>query len=52
MTHLDSCQCIIQLLGNRSHLVHSTWETDLFAMIYDLANSSAGINPLPLWVIT
>ena len=38
VTHLDSCQCLIQLLCNWSHLFHSTWEADFFAMIYNLAN--------------
>ena len=35
--HLDTCQCFIQLLGNRSHFFHSAWEADLFAMVYDLS---------------
>ena len=37
-THLDTCQCLIQLLGDRSHLLHAAREADLLTMIIDLAN--------------
>ena len=36
--HLDSCQCIIKFLCNRSHLIHTTWETDFFTMVNDFTN--------------
>ena len=37
VTHLDSCQCLIQLLCNWSHLFHSTWEADFLAVVYNLS---------------
>lgn len=37
MSHLDSGQCIVQLLDHRSHLLHAARETDLSAMVYDLS---------------
>ena len=36
--HLDAGQCLIQLLGDRSHLGHAAREADLFAVIDNLAN--------------
>mgnify|MGYP007079295275 CR=1 FL=1 len=37
-SHLDSGKGLIQLLGDRSHLVHAAWEADLFAVVNDLSN--------------
>ena len=37
-SHLDSGKGFIQLLGDRSHLVHAAWEANLFAVVHDLSN--------------
>lgn len=37
-SHLDTCQCLVQFLGCRSHFFHSTWEIDFFVVVNDLAN--------------
>ena len=36
--HLDTGQGIIQFLGNGPHFLHAAGETDLFAVIHDLAH--------------
>ena len=38
MAHLDAGQCFVEFLGNRTHLLHSAGEADLFAVVIDLAN--------------
>mgnify|MGYP006986300181 FL=1 len=37
-SHLDTCQCVVQFLDNRAHLLHSAWEADFLAVIVDLSN--------------
>lgn len=37
-SHLDSCQCIIQLLRHRPHLRHAAWKGNLSSMIHNPAN--------------
>lgn len=37
-SHLDACECVIQLLGYRSHLFHACRQYDLFAVVYDLTH--------------
>ena len=37
-SHLDTGKGFIELLGNRSHLVHSAWEADFLSMVHDLAH--------------
>ena len=37
-SHLDTCQCVVQLLDNRTHFLHSAWEADFFAVVVDLSN--------------
>ena len=38
LTHLNTCQSVIQLLDHRSHAFHTAGETDLPAMVYHLAD--------------
>ena len=38
MTHLDAGQCLVEFLGNRTHLLHTCRETDFLAVVNDLAN--------------
>lgn len=37
-THLDAGQRVVNLLGGRTHLLHSAWEADLFTVIYNLSD--------------
>ena len=37
-SHLDTCQCLIQLLGYWSHLIHTAWQADFLTMINNLSN--------------
>ena len=48
--HLDSCQCIIKFLCNRSHLIHTTWETDFFTMVNNLVSTFAVRVPVVFFV--
>src|SRR5699024_8140727 len=36
-SHLDAGQGIVQLLGNRSHSLHTAWEADVFSVVYDFS---------------
>ena len=38
MSHLDSCQRLIQFLCDWSHFLHSAWETDFVTMIYHFSD--------------
>ena len=38
VTHLDAGQCLVEFLGNRTHLLHTAWEADFFAVVYDLSD--------------
>ena len=38
LSHLDTCQSVIQLLCIWSHLFHSTWEADFLAVVVNLSN--------------
>ena len=38
VTHLDAGQCLIEFLGNRTHLLHTCREADFLAVVNDLAN--------------
>ena len=38
MTHLDAGQCLVEFLGNRTHLLHTCREADFLAVVNDLAN--------------
>ena len=37
-SHLDTGQCVVQLLDDRTHLLHSAWEADFLAVIIDLSD--------------
>ena len=38
VTHLDAGQCLVEFLGNRTHLLHTCREADFLAVVNDLAN--------------
>ena len=38
LAHLDTGQCLVEFLGNRTHLLHTAREADFFAVVNDLAN--------------
>ena len=37
LSHLDASESIIKFLGNWSHFLHSTWEADLFTVVYNFS---------------
>ena len=38
MTHLDARECVVQLSGDRTHVLHTAREDDFFSVIVDLSD--------------